>query len=130
MRSATFAINHNATALKEVGSCGSEGANFGDIDPTLTFDTHFRSAAVPRAIDNEIKKSGADCVFLDMTHLDGDYVRERFPTIAARCNPPTSCATWSLVAPIARAAIAKRWNASTLSVTATPVASAFRYSVS
>jgi hypothetical protein len=51
---------------------------------------------------------------------------EEPPTIAAHCSPPTSCATWSLVAPIARAAIAKRWNASTLSVTATPVASVLR----
>lgn len=40
---------------------------------------------VARAIDNELKKSGADSVFLDMTHLDRDFVRGRFPTIAARC---------------------------------------------
>ncbi len=40
---------------------------------------------VARAIDNELKKSGADSVFLDMTHLDGDFVRQRFPTIAQRC---------------------------------------------
>jgi L-aspartate oxidase len=40
---------------------------------------------VARAIDNELKKSGADSVFLDMTHLDPDFVRDRFPTIAERC---------------------------------------------
>lgn len=40
---------------------------------------------VARAIDNEIKRSGADSVFLDMTHLDPSFVRGRFPTIAARC---------------------------------------------
>ncbi len=40
---------------------------------------------VARAIDNELKKSGADAVFLDMTHLDADFVRSRFPTIAERC---------------------------------------------
>jgi L-aspartate oxidase len=40
---------------------------------------------VARAIDNELKKSGADSVFLDMTHLDADFVRNRFPTIAERC---------------------------------------------
>ena len=38
-----------------------------------------------RAIDNELKKSGADCVFLDMTHLDGAFVRARFPNIYGRC---------------------------------------------
>jgi L-aspartate oxidase len=40
---------------------------------------------VARAIDNELKKSGADSVFLDMTHLDPAFVRGRFPNIAERC---------------------------------------------
>ena len=40
---------------------------------------------VARAIDNEIKKSGADSVFLDMTHLDAAFVRARFPNIYERC---------------------------------------------
>jgi L-aspartate oxidase len=40
---------------------------------------------VARAIDNEIKKSGADSVFLDMTHLEADFVRGRFPNIHERC---------------------------------------------
>jgi len=40
---------------------------------------------VARAIDNELKKSGADCVFLDMTHLDAAFLRARFPNIHERC---------------------------------------------
>ncbi len=40
---------------------------------------------VARAIDNELKKSGADCVYLDMTHLDAAFVRGRFPNIHERC---------------------------------------------
>jgi len=40
---------------------------------------------VARAIDNELKKSGADSVFLDMTHLDPAFVRGRFPNIHERC---------------------------------------------
>src|SRR5262249_23575262 len=40
---------------------------------------------VARAIDNELKKSGADSVFLDMTHLDPAFVRARFPNIYERC---------------------------------------------
>lgn len=40
---------------------------------------------VARAIDYEMKRSGADSVFLDMTHEDGDFLVERFPNIHARC---------------------------------------------
>ena len=40
---------------------------------------------VARAIDNELKKSGADSVFLDMTQLDAAFVRTRFPNIYERC---------------------------------------------
>ncbi len=40
---------------------------------------------VARAIDNELKKSGNESVFLDMTHLDANFVRKRFPTIHQRC---------------------------------------------
>ena len=36
---------------------------------------------VARAIDAELKKSGDDCVFLDVTHLKPDQVRSHFPHI-------------------------------------------------
>jgi L-aspartate oxidase len=40
---------------------------------------------VARAIDHEMKTTGAKCVYLDMTHLDAERTRERFPRIHAKC---------------------------------------------
>ena len=40
---------------------------------------------VAREIDAELKRAGVRCVFLDMTHLDPEYVVQRFPAIHARC---------------------------------------------
>ena len=40
---------------------------------------------VARAIDREMKLSGAPCVYLDIRHRSVEFLLKRFPTIYARC---------------------------------------------
>ena len=56
----------------------------------LMADRHAMGSLAPRdvvarEIDAELKRSGASNVVLDMTHLDPDFMVDRFPAIHARC---------------------------------------------
>ena len=41
---------------------------------------------VARSIDSEMKRTRAPCVFLDITHVDGEEIRRNFPGVAAELD--------------------------------------------
>ncbi|QFU76522.1 L-aspartate oxidase [Halioglobus maricola] len=41
---------------------------------------------VARAIDHEMKRLGADCVFLDISHQPREFLEAHFPTVMSRCR--------------------------------------------
>jgi L-aspartate oxidase len=68
-----------------------EGAILRNTDGHAFMRTHHPQAdlaprdIVARAIDFEMKRSGADCVWLDITDKKPAFVRERFPGIHSEC---------------------------------------------
>ncbi len=87
----TCLYHHTERSLLITEALRGEGAQLVDAAGRPFMSTyHPRGSLAPRdivarAIDTEIKKTGAPCMFLDITSKPASFVRERFPMIYDRC---------------------------------------------
>jgi L-aspartate oxidase len=69
---------------------GEGGVLLGEDGRRFMEDVHEMAELAPRdivarAIDAEIKRSGSDCVYLDISHKPRSIIRDRFPTLVDAC---------------------------------------------
>ena len=82
----TEAMRGEGAHLKIPGGGPDGGRRFmPDFDPRAELAPR---DVVARAIDHELKRLGLDCVHLDISHRDPEFILSHFPTIAARLAEP------------------------------------------
>src|SRR4029079_10504825 len=72
------AVRGEGAVLKSI-----DGREF--MDAAHPLKSRSKRHIVSREIDSEMKKSGANCVLLDITHKPAPFVIERFPNIYKTC---------------------------------------------
>lgn len=87
----TCLYHPHAPAFLITEAMRGEGARLRNADGELFMENSGANElsprdAVARAIDSEMKSSGADCAYLDLSAHPADFWRRRFPTIMRRCE--------------------------------------------
>ncbi|WP_051938370.1 L-aspartate oxidase [Ghiorsea bivora] len=86
----TCLYNPSGSTMLLTEALRGEGAHLIDKNGRrFAFDDDERGELAPRdivarAIDREIKKTGEDCMYLDVTHLGADKINSQFPNIQRR----------------------------------------------
>ena len=77
------ALRGEGAVLKSVDARGAEPVEF--MHKYHPMKSLAPRDVVARAIDTEMKRTGADCVYLDIRHISEDKLRLRFPHIFSKC---------------------------------------------